>query len=88
MSKVTMTPLRAQTGDYGQVRAHEPVQVDTSLAERLGKSPLWVRGLTDVAKARRAAVAERQQRSEDEGSSAKKAKGAASKPAGSDGGAA
>lgn len=87
MSKVTMTPLRAQTGDYGKVGAHEPVQVDTSLAERLGKSPLWVRGLTETAKARRAAVAERQKLDAGEGTSSKKADGAEKKPAPTGGGA-
>ncbi len=59
MAKVTITPLRPQTGDYGRVRAHEPINVDEKLADRLIRNRCWVKGLTPEAKRRAAAVAER-----------------------------
>jgi len=59
MAKVTITALRPQTGDYGRVRAHEPINVDEKLADKLVKNRCWVKGLTPEAKRRAAAVAER-----------------------------
>lgn len=56
MSKMTVTPLRMQVGDYGRARAHVPIEVDADLGARLVKGGNFVEGLTDVAKKRAAGI--------------------------------
>ena len=69
MAKVTLTPSRPQTGDYGRARAHEPVKVEEKLAEKLLKTGIWTKGVSPIAEARAAAVAARR---EEEAESKKK----------------
>lgn len=59
MSKITITPLRQQTGVYGTVRAHQPVELDAEQAQQLVKTGRWVKGLTDEAKRLQEGVAQR-----------------------------
>ncbi|AZB65033.1 hypothetical protein EBL87_15260 [Cereibacter sphaeroides] len=56
MSKMTVTPLRMQVGDYGRARAHVPIEVDDDLGARLVKGGNFVEGLSDVAKKRAAGI--------------------------------
>ncbi|ABA78217.1 hypothetical protein GQF56_23945 [Rhodobacter sphaeroides] len=56
MSKMTVTPLRMQVGDYGRARAHVPIKVDADLGARLVKGGNFVEGLSDVAKKRAAGI--------------------------------
>lgn len=56
MAKKTYTPLVDQVGEYGRVKAHEPIEIEEALGAKLVKRGRFVEGLTEEAKDRQKAI--------------------------------